>query len=161
VRRAIEFRGPDRIPVRYYDDVPASDIIIAPYTPPAGWVAPEPGVDEWGCLWSTLDETLGQVKRHPLADPAACAGYRFPDPLAPGRMDTAGALRAAHPDRYVAGSVGISGFNRMTFLRGFSELLSDMVLAPVRPCPSARHARGVSLLRQRRRNPRRPGRDWR
>jgi uroporphyrinogen decarboxylase len=132
VRRAIEFRGPDRIPVRYYDDVPASDIIIAPYTPPAGWVAPEPGVDEWGCLWSTLDETLGQVKRHPMADPAACAGYRFPDPLAPGRLDTASAMRDAHPDRCVAGSVGISGFNRMTFLRGFSELLSDMVLAPER-----------------------------
>jgi len=132
VRRAIEFRGPDRIPVRYYDDLPASDIVFASYLPPAGWTAPEPDVDEWGCLWSSLDDTLGQVKRHPLADPAACTSYRFPDALAPGRMEAAGAVRAAYPDRYVAGSIGISGFNRMTFLRGFSELLTDMVLAPER-----------------------------
>jgi uroporphyrinogen decarboxylase len=132
VQRAIKFGAPDCIPIRYYDDLPASDIIIAAYRPAASWAPPEPRVDEWDCLWDTLDVTIGQVKRHPLTDPKRCANYHFPDPLAPGRLDEVIAARAAYPDRYVAGSLGISGFNRMTFLRGFPELLEDMILAPER-----------------------------
>jgi hypothetical protein len=132
VRRAIEFGRPDRVPIRFYDDLACSDIIIAGYTPGSAWHEPAPHVDEWGCLWTTLDMTIGQVKGHPLADPERNQSYRFPDPYAPGRFDAVCQARSAFSDRYVAGSLGISGFNRITFLRGFASLLVDFVLEPAR-----------------------------
>ncbi len=142
VRRAIEFSGPDRIPVRYYDNPAHSDIVIAGFAHPVGWAPPEPNVDEWGCLWSTLNETIGQVKRHPLARLEQYHGYRFPDPHAPGRLEPARKAREDHPERYVAGSLGISGFNRMTFLTGFDELLAGLVLEPERIMELAEHVFG-------------------
>ncbi|MHB1295503.1 MAG: uroporphyrinogen decarboxylase family protein [Anaerolineae bacterium] len=132
VIRAIEFRGPDRVPVRYYDHPERGDILIGAFGPPTGWVEPRPGEDEWGCLWVTLSETLGQVKGHPLGGEADVSQNRFPNPYLPGRLDALRRLREEHPTYYVAGSLGISGFNRMTFLTGMERFMMDLAQDPER-----------------------------
>ncbi|MHB0856402.1 MAG: uroporphyrinogen decarboxylase family protein [Anaerolineae bacterium] len=132
VIRAIEFRGPDRVPVRYYDNPARGDILVGAYTTPTDWAEPQPGEDEWGCQWLTLTETLGQVKGHLLGGSSDTRDYRFPDPYLPGRLDALRRLRAEHPEYYVAGSLGISGFNRMTFLTGMECFMLDLCQDPER-----------------------------
>ena len=81
VRRAIEFQGPDRLPVRF-EALGLSDVHGV------GWNQIGTGdhsrretSDEWGCVWMRSEmSNMGQVKGHPLADWRALDGFRWPDP---------------------------------------------------------------------------------
>ncbi len=109
-------------------EVRASDGHRDPSTEVAGW-----GLDEWGCYWQEHDITsLGQVKGYPLADWSALDGYVFPDPAAPGRFDEGRSRAEEYSDRYLVGAVGIMGFNRLFFLRGFENLMTDLLADPER-----------------------------
>ncbi|MCL2740820.1 MAG: hypothetical protein FWE70_01735 [Oscillospiraceae bacterium] len=86
---------------------------------------------EWGFTMHRIDETMGQPADPPLAgDPSKIDRYAPPDPCRPERYAQVKSFVEANPDKYVIGSVGISGFNLMTFIRGFSNLLEDMALEP-------------------------------
>ena len=153
VIRAIEFAGPDRVPImhrtlpgafkryggqledlyaRYPSDVLLSPTLRAPFsfTNPAregsgvGQVA-----DEWGCIWErNTDDYAGQVVGHPLEDWAALDDYRFPDPLRgrEGLQEMVEVVLADGHQHYVMASIG-SIMHRLTFLRGFQNALIDLV----------------------------------
>jgi hypothetical protein len=131
--RAIEFHDPPRVPVTYCNrDFAASDALGTGAYAAANFVPSAPGMTEWGYAWHSLDRTMGQPATHPLADPAAIEVYCPPDPYAPGRHDHVPAWTAANRDRFLRYGVGITGFNQATFLRGFPELLEDLVSDPAR-----------------------------
>ncbi len=95
----------------------------------------EPFTDAWGCVWETpMNGIEGVVTRHPLASWEAWSNYRVPDPLETGdrgpvdwawirenlaRSKAAGQLAAGGPPH---------GFHfmRLTYLRGFENLMIDM-----------------------------------
>jgi len=148
VAKAIEFEGPDRIPIthgiydatkrkygesltsvleRYPDDF-ADVSIESPMT--------ERGVpfqDKWGIVWeTTYDGIPGQPIVHPLADWDTLDTYVFPDPQDNPTFGSSFAQveeyihRQGH-DRYICVDY-ICVFEQMQWLRGFSNLMRDLVL---------------------------------
>ena len=127
VYRAIDFGGPARLPIHYCNrDFEWSDTLDVGFGAASGFQAAEPGATEWGYVWEVLDKTMGQPRRHPLADWNAAAGYVRPDPRAAGRFDHLSSQIAACGDKFIKFGVGITGFNQATFLRGFENFLSDL-----------------------------------
>ncbi len=129
VLRAIERRQPPRLPVHYCNrDLQCSDTWTIGVHPAPGFVADPPGLTEWGYVWHSLDQTMGQPEVHPLGDWGAIHTYTPPDPHAPGRLDHIAAEAAEHADRFLRLGIGITGFNVATFLRGFEQFLMDLTL---------------------------------
>ena len=134
VRRAIEFQGPSRIPLRYSFDPERSDIVGIGYHPAKGWMPQVPGEDEFGCVWDTLEgrviSSFGQVKDSPIRSWDEYENYRFPDPHAEGRFERLAkeVENYRSKGKYIVGGMGFHGFNRMMFLRGAENLLMDLVL---------------------------------
>jgi len=81
VRRAIEFEGPDRLPLRFcalgLSDVhPVNRIQIG-----NGDRALRESLDEWGCSWMrSVVINMSQVKGHLPDDWSAVDCFRWPDP---------------------------------------------------------------------------------
>lgn len=129
VCRAIERKKPARLPIYYRNrDLACSDVVNAGLAPAADFIPAAPGHTEWGFVWESLDQTMGQPKDRPLEDAARIAGYAPPDPRAPGRLEPIKQTLAAYPDRFVKVDLGITGFNQATFLRGMANFLSDLYL---------------------------------
>jgi len=133
VLRAIELRDPPRLPLNYCNrDFEHSDTVAVGFAADPAFGPSEPGMTEWGYVWHSLDNTMGQPESHPLADESAIESYRPPDPGAPGRVDHLPAQIEAERDRFIKAGVGISGFNQATLLRGFEAFLEDLYVAPER-----------------------------
>lgn len=126
VRRAIEFDHPPRVPILYFNqNMERSDVFSVGYRPPAGFQSVDPLRSEWGFVWERLDDTMGQPGQRPITDWAVLDNYVVPDARAPGRFDHLPQFIEEHRDKYLIGGLGISGFNFMTFLRGFEDTLAD------------------------------------
>ncbi|MGA2973729.1 MAG: uroporphyrinogen decarboxylase family protein [Spirochaetia bacterium] len=104
---------------------------------PAVYRKGEMFTDNWGCVWANAIEGLeGQVVGHPLADWKALAAWRPPDPMKKSeRADRDwGKIRAEIEERK-AKMLLTSGdaerlFDRLYFLRGFENLMMDVVEEP-------------------------------
>lgn len=91
--------------------------------------------DSWGCVWeAAIDGLEGVVVEHPLADWEALDTWRAPDPLVTGDRgpvdweQTRGQVAAAK-DRGDLTAGGLAHgfiFLRLTYLRGFENLMVDM-----------------------------------
>jgi len=131
--RAIEFRGPPRVPVDYCNrDFEHSDTLAVGFQAAAGFAQSRPGLTEWGYAWRTLDHTMGQPRDLPFADADAIDAYRAPDPFAAGRVAHLPGFAHDNGDRFLKAVVGITGFNQATFLRGFEAFLEDLYTEPSR-----------------------------
>lgn len=129
VWRAIERTGPSRVPVHHCNrDLEQADTYTLSFAPAEGFSPSEKGMTEWGYIWESLNDTMGQPRSHPLAEPGALAHYCPPDPYAPGRLAGLAQAAEAHRDHFVRFGLGITGFNIATFLRGFEALLENLVL---------------------------------
>lgn len=101
----------------------------------------EPYTDPWGCVWTTADDGItGSVHQHPLQDWSAFDDYHAPDPeRTDGRqaLDWDG-LRAYVEERQREGKLVVGGlphghtFLRLSDIRGYENLLCDMMDADVR-----------------------------
>jgi len=146
VLRAIEFRGPDRIPISH-GLLPGAidnygerlrDVFRRYPGDFAGQTGEYRGTensphyqrgeetDDWGCTWVNMGlGTEGQVRGHPIADWSALKTYRPPDPYA-GNWPERKEERKDH-ERYITmGGGGGRLFERMHFLRGYDRLLMDI-----------------------------------
>jgi uroporphyrinogen decarboxylase len=120
--RSFPFYDPDTLAARYSTPEPAHG-------------EGEAFTDAWGCLWhASIGGLEGIVVGHPLADWAQLASYRAPDPLVQWDRepaDWAGAAAQVAAQR-AAGAVALGGpphgfiFDRLTYLRGFENLMLDM-----------------------------------
>lgn len=127
VKRAVEMSGPERVPINIvgHED---SDVRFIMYRPAGNFNTEEGKKSEWGFTWERLDKTMGQPKDMPLADWSAFDAYKSPDPFAAGRTEGFKEFIAQHKDKYILGGMGITGFNLMTFIRGFENVLEDLYL---------------------------------
>ncbi len=94
-----------------------------------------PYTDAWGCVWETTDDGItGAVTRHPLADWTDFEGFVPPDPeVTNGVMSVDWAevkeriVSAEANGNHCAGSLEHGhAFQRLTYLRGYENLLLDM-----------------------------------
>lgn len=137
VCRAIEFRGPDRVPMRF-DACGVNDT--------HGVIHEQPGVpakptdnewrhwtDEWDCGWVRSEvQNMGRVAGHPLADWKAMDPYEFPDPYAGARWATMENQLADAGDLYVLIGNGFTLWERAFYLHGYEAMLADFYLVPDR-----------------------------
>ena len=127
VYRTIEFKNPPRVPINYFNrDIELSDTAVIGFAPARGFVQRMPGETEWGYVWTSLDDTMGQPHSAPLMETGSIDSYIPPDPRAPGRFDHLPDVIAANKDKFIKFGIGISGFNQATFLRGFENFLEDI-----------------------------------
>ncbi|MCE5197721.1 MAG: uroporphyrinogen decarboxylase family protein [Armatimonadota bacterium] len=127
VYSAIEFRNPPKVPIYYFNrDFARSDVVATCYSTAVDFSPDMLGQTEWGYIWQTLDGTMGQPQGVPLAEPADFKSYVAPDPWALGRLDHVDAFIAENKEQFLVFTLGITGFNSATFLRGFENLLTDL-----------------------------------
>jgi uroporphyrinogen decarboxylase len=127
VTRAVEFRKPDRLPLRF-ESLGLSDIgsIRWNYTG-SGNPAERQSLDEWGCLWvRTAERNMGQVRGHPLAEWASLAQYRFPNPDDPACYTGVEQRFAGLEGKYIQCEIFMLLFERLQALRGFENTLTDL-----------------------------------
>lgn len=134
VIRAIKREEPPKIPLYYCNRyIERSDLLFLGYGAAADFQPDVQGKSEWGFVWQSHDDTMGQPKLPPLADGWELFDrYIPPDPDAPGRFESVIKEVQRHPDRYLVGNLGITGFNMVTFLRGFEQVMEDLYLEPER-----------------------------
>ena len=136
VRRAIEFRDPDRVPIVFWNcDQTEGDVLLyhlALGVPGDGTVnAWDWSANEWEYrLVKSGDGTMGHpvdpVYRHlPRADEIRVPALREDE-----RMSGVPAFLAACGNRYRLASFDLSGFTVYTFLRGFENAMQDFLLEP-------------------------------
>ncbi len=131
VCRTIDFASPDRVPLLYFNkDKELSDVVLLPFGKADSFHDPDPEVTEWGYVWEKIDGTMGQPKDHPLKSWDDFDAFVPPDPDAPGRFEALPALIGKNRDKYLIGDLVITGFNIVTFIRGFENTMVDMVLEP-------------------------------
>ena len=109
--------------------------------PEKWWEIPHDSIDEFGVIWrSSGTESGDKTKGHPHKGPFQGDGtregwdnfnsYEFPNASDPERYKRvkSGRWNEQVEDRYLLGSINTSGiFNKCSQLRGFSELLIDLV----------------------------------
>ncbi len=130
VKRAIEFKSPERVPMNFPW---FSDFYGVGYKPLEGerHITGE-GKDEWDCIWERTKTTnnMGQVKQHPLRNWEVMKTYKFPNPNIPERFNEIEEALEKADKKYVLSSSCYTLFERMHMLRGFTEILQDFYLHP-------------------------------
>jgi len=129
VKCAIQFKGPERIPLSYPYDWRMSDIVNVDVV--QNFIGPDKAASEWGFEWEHLENALamGQPREPVIRTWADLARYRAPDPHDPTRFDAMKRTRRELGDgKYYKANFVLSGFTTMIFLRGFTETLEDLYL---------------------------------
>lgn len=136
VLRAIERKNPPGIPLYYCNRyMERSDILFFGAGSAADFKPEVPGQTEWGFVWKTHDKTIGQTQNPPLAESwELLDSYQMPDPNAKGRFEGVRQQAQLYRNRFLIGDMGITGFNHITFMRGFENTLEDLYLAPEQLC---------------------------
>jgi uroporphyrinogen decarboxylase len=129
VKRAVEFKSPGKLPLLYFNKyTERSDIKFVEYNVASDFKYKGTAISEWGFVWETFDDTMGQPKDEPIKSWDDFKGYIPPDPDAPGRYDHIEQEIKANFDKYIMGVLGITGFNIVTFIRGFENSMEDLYL---------------------------------
>lgn len=141
VWRAVEFKGPDRVPFEWYRygvgviDLERSDICWVGFNPLKRSEVRELGnevqvVDEWGCIWVSYKSipTMGQPLGHPLQDWSNIEDYEFPELALDKRFDGVEeeVERLKNLGKYIVGGLDFGIWERLHFLRGFGEAIIDL-----------------------------------
>jgi uroporphyrinogen decarboxylase len=129
VKRAIEFRTPDRLPMRF-TSLGLSDTHSVKWNQiGTGDHAYRQTMDEWGCTWARSEaQNMGQVKGHPLQDWSALDTYRWPDADDPKFYEGMEAKFAGSEGKYITTDIFMLLFERMHSLHGFEQTLADLYL---------------------------------
>ena len=141
--RAMEFRIPDRIPLcleidpnleedrilgEKLHELERGDFIQAMNTDP-DFTPSREGEDEWGNVWSTMGETMGEVTEPSLAEWKGFDAWKrtVPDYRDPKRYQEAKRQRDDNPDRHVMGGLGALMMS-LVYIRGYAGWMMDIHL---------------------------------
>jgi len=133
VRRAIEFRRPDRPPVVFWNrDQHQGDVMLYHLSlgrPGDGSAnAWDWSVNEWGYhLVKMGDGTMGHPVKPVYLEMPSPAQIAVPAPREAERMSALPAFVTECGDRYRLASLDLSGFTVYTFLRGFQNAMEDFL----------------------------------
>jgi len=131
-KMAVEMKNPPGVPIIFFNrNKEKSDAVIMQYDAADSFAPDVTGRSEWGFIWHTVDDTMGQPTHSPLIDSIKLPGnYTAPDPNAPGRFNNMKKAISENRDKYFIADLGISGFNLVTFIRGFDNVLTDLYEDP-------------------------------
>lgn len=151
VKRAVEFRYPDRIPFEWYKhgegepDLERSDLVWVRYKPLSDPLTVEEGdeirkTDEWGCTWVSYKSipTMGQPLGHPLREWSLIEDFEFPGYEVSSRFEGVGEEvdRLRDLGKYLVGTLDFGLWERLHFLRG-AQRGDNRPLPPKGKSPSA------------------------
>ena len=130
VRRALEFRNPERLPFwQGVDPETPNDLHICfclERNRTGRFLRCESPMDDWGCQWERADSlTMGQVVGHPLADWSASHRWRPPNPVDPFYFEGLETAAEQAGDRYFGLAMGFNLTERHRALRGFENAMID------------------------------------
>jgi hypothetical protein len=129
VYKAMHFQGPAYVPVYYFNrDQDRSDIVSMDIQ--QHFLGPGKDRSEWGFTWRRLDETMGQPDSILIEDWDDLKRLQAPDPADLDRFQGAAEFSAKYSGCFRMASLALSGFTNMTFLRGFDNLMADMLAEP-------------------------------
>ncbi len=129
VFKAIQRGGPAYVPIYYFNqDQDQSDLVA--FEVQQHFIGAEKDRSEWGFEWHRMDETMGQPSTNLIDDPAQLADFVVPNPSDPARFAGIESFNQIYADRFRMASLALSGFTTMSFLRGFSNLMLDLVETP-------------------------------
>lgn len=136
VRRAIEFRRPDRVPIVFWNrDQTEGDVMLyhlALGAPGEGSVnAWDWSLNEWGYrLVKSGDGTMGYPVEPLYRELPSAEEINVPALRETERMSAVPAFLQTCSDRYRLASFDLSGFTVYTLLRGFENAMQDFLLEP-------------------------------
>jgi uroporphyrinogen decarboxylase len=129
VFKAITFNKPAYVPIYFFNqDQDQSDIVAMEVQ--KHFLGLQKDRSEWGFTWERMDETMGQPRTTLVNNLADLSTLVVPDPDDPERFHDMEAFNRVYPDRFRMASLALSGFTTMTFLRGFNNLMMDLVEQP-------------------------------
>ena len=128
VKRAISFQQPDRLPMIFFNrDLDRSDMVMIDVQQHFG--GKDGKLSEWGFHWSSVDQTMGQPMETLLKNWEDLDGFSPPQVKEKERIGWLEKQKAlCSPGQYLLGSLQLSGFTVMTFLRGFANVMEDFYL---------------------------------
>jgi len=127
VIRAVGMKRPDSLPFLYINkDKCDSDAIIIDVE--KHFIDDRVKRSEWGFEWKKIDETMGQPRGTVIKTWEDLNRFTAPDPNDLSRFSSAIEDMQKYPGKFYIASLGLSGFTIMTFLRGFSNVLEDILL---------------------------------
>ena len=123
VQRAIEFKGPDRVPVLFLNrDQQRGDILMY------NMALDDAERSEWGCKMRTLgDGTMGQPEAPVLPSWRMLEDFHPPSLQRDRRMAGVEPFLRDSEGYYRLAGLGITGFNLYTFIRGFANSMTDFI----------------------------------
>ena len=129
IQAAIEFKGPDRLPVMF-DCYSISDVRRVNWKEiGTGDHSQKITYDEWHCGWQRTDKkNMGQITIHPLKEWSDLDGYRWPDPDDPSRYEGMEGQFEGSEGYYMQTGIFMLLFERLHGLRGFENTLMDLYL---------------------------------
>ena len=123
--KAVKMQGPDYVPLLFINkDRDQSDIIMIDVVEHFGGV--KENLSEWGFKWIRYDETMGQPEQAVVETWDDFYKLDVPDPFDKHRFDQVGPVKDEYGDRYYIGSLVLTGFTLMTFIRGYENTLEDL-----------------------------------
>ncbi len=93
-------------------------------------------IDEFGCIWEAeISDTIGECTGHPIDNWKKLKSFKIPDPYRKERFETLEKLRKIFgKDKFVVGNLGNCIWERSHFLRGFVQIMQDLILEPKKVC---------------------------
>jgi uroporphyrinogen decarboxylase len=129
VYKAISFQNPSYVPIYYFNqDQDQSDLVA--FEVQRHFIGADKDKSEWGFAWNRMDETMGQPLTNLIDEPAQLIDFKVPDPADAERFAGIETFNQLYGDRFRMASLALSGFTTMSFLRGFSNLMLDLVESP-------------------------------
>jgi hypothetical protein len=127
VKRAVEFRTPDKLPVEFNFHGMSDIVYLGLKQIKVGDVKKKRDNDDWGCTWERVDEkNMGQIKGHPLDSWEKLSSYTFPDPDSPAYYQGLDEeIKKADPGKYIRLEIFMVFFERLQGLRGFENVMYD------------------------------------
>jgi len=142
VLRALEFRGPDRVPVctlhrpakPFYaylfnllclkSDIQPTSVIYRKKK-----IDSQHSVDAWGAVWRSLGNK-GEVVQSPLKTWEGLATLKAPDYLTADSIRFIKTMRRLYPNRFLIGNLPDMIFSRCHYLRGYVPFMEDLYDEP-------------------------------
>ena len=129
VYKSVTFNKPAYVPIYYFNqDQDQSDIVS--FEVQKHFLGAKKDHSEWGFTWERMDETMGQPTTNVINNPDDLMALVVPDIYNPERFYGLEEFNRKYPDRFRMASLALSGFTTMSFLRGFNNLMMDLVDNP-------------------------------
>jgi uroporphyrinogen decarboxylase len=129
VLKALTFQNPAYVPIYFFNqDQDHSDLVA--FEVQRHFTGPGKDKSEWGFTWHRMDETMGQPLTNLIGEPAQLVDLVVPNPTDSERFSGIQVFTKQYSDRFRLASLALSGFTTMSFLRGFNNIMIDLVENP-------------------------------